>query len=193
MGEIAGDKYVKEDINVNIDNSAAIDGKEILCEINEPTEDTIGLLFKAYVMDKVDVSSQVCSDCDGIVTLTLRKPTIQKKEEAKLEEKLEEKLKKEYGATNVNIDNKGVVTADVSLKYIRELFVDSGPGWEVDGEEVEDIDICRCQTTTHRPEVELTTSSTKRPSTTRSPTTRTSTTRSTTTRTSTTRSTTART
>ena len=52
--------------------------------------------------------------------MTLRKPTIQKKEEAKLEEKLEEKLKKEYGAINVNIDTKGVVTADVSLKYIRE-------------------------------------------------------------------------
>ena len=143
--EIAGDKYVKEDINVNIDNSAAIDGKEILCEINEPTEDTIGLLFKAYVMDKVDVSSQVCSDCDGIVTLTLRKPTIQKKEEAKLEEKLEEKLKKEYGATNVNIDSKGVVTADVNFLKLAAKHGTMGNLFRVSGREVADISArCPC-------------------------------------------------
>ena len=53
--KVDGVKYVKEIINVNVDDSAAIDEKVILCELNKPTEETIKLTFKAFVIDRISV------------------------------------------------------------------------------------------------------------------------------------------
>jgi len=146
--EIDGDKYVKEVITVNNDNSAAIDEKEILCEIYEPFEDTISLLTKAYIIDRIPVSAQTCKDCEGNVPLTIRKASNQKKEEAKLEEGLKNKLKNEYVATAVDIDSNGIVSADVSFNTIRRkihALSQGGPGWTVNGTDVQDIDtFCDC-------------------------------------------------
>merc|ERR1711936_264567 len=138
--KIAGDKYVKEVINVNIDNSSAIDGKEILCEVNEPFLDTISILFKAYVMDPIKVPKKCRKTAK--VNITLRKPIKQKKEDKKLEEKLKEKLEREYGATDVNIDDDdGVVSAKVKFSNLGHSNV---VRWEFKNKYYKDIDtLCR--------------------------------------------------
>jgi len=146
--EIDGVQFVKEIVTVNVDNSTAIDEKEILCEINEPTQDTISLLVKAYIIHRIPVSVQTCKDCDGTVTLTVKKASKQKKEDTKLEEGLENKLKKNYGVTAVDIDSNGIVSADGDFNKIRgkiQALNQRAPGWTVDGKEVEDIDThCDC-------------------------------------------------
>jgi len=117
-----GVKYVKEVVNVNVVNSAAIDEQDIFCEINKPTEETISLLFKSFVIDNISDPDQVCEACEaeGKVTMTLRRPSKQRKEDDKFEKALKLKLKEQYGATEeeVKIDNEGIVTAKVNLNLL---------------------------------------------------------------------------
>lgn len=137
--KVNGLRYVKEIINVNIDSSAAIDEKVILCELNKPTEETIKLTFKAFVIDRISVPDQVCQDCDGKVKLTLRRPKFQKKEAEDLEEELKLKLKEKFGILDTDIginSTNGIVTAEVDFVSVLSL---SGPFWRVEGRPVEDI------------------------------------------------------
>ena len=60
--KVNGLRYVKEIINVNIDNSAAIDEKFIVCELNKPTEETIFMKIKAFVA-RIFVPDHVWSYC----------------------------------------------------------------------------------------------------------------------------------
>merc|ERR1719300_634347 len=117
-----GVNYVKEVVNVNVVNSAAIDEQDIFCEINKPTEETISLLFKSFVIDNISDPDQVCEACEaeGKVTMTLRRPSKQRKEDEKFEKALKLKLKEQYGATEeeVKIDNEGIVTAKVNLNLL---------------------------------------------------------------------------
>merc|ERR1719471_360572 len=117
-----GVNYVKKVVNVNVVDSAAIDEQDIFCEINKPTEETISLLFKSFVIDDISDPDQVCEACEaeGKVTMTLRRPSKQRKEDDKFEKALKLKLKEQYGATEeeVKIDNEGIVTAKVDLKLL---------------------------------------------------------------------------
>ena len=148
---IDGVKYVKEIINVNVDNAAAIDEKVILCELNKPTEETIKLTLKAFVIDRISVPEEVCSVCEGEVVLTLRRPGSQKKEGERFEEELKQKLKEKLGIleTDIGINStNGVVTAGVGLKTLISKLGDSV-----------DISGCQCHETTKvRSEVDLETS-----------------------------------
>jgi len=149
--EERNNKYVKEDIIVNIVDSASIDEKEILCEINEPTQDTISLLVKAYVFDRIVVPKKTCDSCEGLVTSTLRRPKGQKAEDAKFEQKMKEKLKNKFGATSVEIDSNGTVSAEISFTKTRRSLR-GGLRWTVDGEDVKDIDKhCDCETVAPSP------------------------------------------
>merc|ERR1719471_1985813 len=117
-----GVNHVKEVVNVNVDNSAAIDEQDIFCEINKPTEETISLLFKSFVIDDISVPDQVCDACEGKakVTMKLKRPNKQKKEDDKFEKALKLKLKEQYGANEdaVEIDSEGIVTAKVNLNLL---------------------------------------------------------------------------
>merc|ERR1719300_1858186 len=115
-----GVKYVKEVVNVNVVNSAAIDEQDIFCEINKPTEETISLLFKSFVIYNISDADHVCQLCDGKVTMTLKRPSKQKKEDDKFEKALKLKLKEQYGANEeeVKIDSEGIVTAKVNLNLL---------------------------------------------------------------------------
>merc|ERR1719471_1866918 len=117
-----GVNHVKEVVNVNVDNSAAIDEQDIFCEINKPTEETISLLFKSFVIDDISVPDQVCDACEGkaMVTMKLRRPSKQRKEDDKFEKALKLKLKEQYGANEdeVVIDSEGIVTAKVNLNLL---------------------------------------------------------------------------
>ena len=117
-----GVDYVKEVVNVNVVDSAAIDEQDIFCEINKPTEETISLLFKSFVIYDISDPDQVCEACEaeGKVTMTLRRPSKQRKEDDKFEKALKLKLKEQYGATEeeVTIDSEGIVTAKVNLNLL---------------------------------------------------------------------------
>jgi len=145
----------KKIINVNVDNSTAIDEKVILCELNKPTEETIKLTFKAFVIDRISVPDKVCQVCDGKVMLTLRRPVSQKKEGEKFEEELKQKLKEEFGILDTDIginSTNGIVTAEVDFFSMLSW---SGPFWRVEGRPVEDIQYscssCASVTTPHTP------------------------------------------
>jgi len=117
-----GVKYVKEVVNVNVVNSAAIDEQDIFCEINKPTEETISLLFKSFVIDDISVPDQVCENSEGKakVTMKLKRPIKQKKEDDKFEKALKLKLREQYGPNEdeVEIDSEGIVTAKVNLNLL---------------------------------------------------------------------------
>jgi len=115
-----GVKYVKEVVNVNVVNSAAIDEQDIFCEINKPTEETISLLFKSFVIDDISVPDQEACEGKAKVTMKLRRPIKQRKEDDKFEKALKLKLKEQYGANEdeVEIDSKGIVTAKVNLNLL---------------------------------------------------------------------------
>merc|ERR1711988_2005218 len=117
-----GVNHVKEVVNVNVVNSAAIDEQDIFCEINKPTEETISLLFKSFVIDDISVPAQVCDACEGKakVTMKLKRPSKQRKEDDKFEKALKLKLKEQYGANEdeVEIDSEGIVTAKVNLNLL---------------------------------------------------------------------------
>jgi len=117
-----GVKYVKEVVNVNVVNSEAIDEQDIFCEINKPTEETISLLFKSFVIDDISVPDQVCENSEGKakVTMKLKRPIKQKKEDDKFEKALKLKLREQYGPNEdeVEIDSEGIVTAKVNLNLL---------------------------------------------------------------------------
>ena len=75
-------KYLKKIITAHIDDSAAIDEQDMLCEIYEPifAGHTISLTFKAYIIDPILVSKETCETCEGNVRMTIRRATTQKKE-----------------------------------------------------------------------------------------------------------------
>merc|ERR1711988_306337 len=117
-----GVNHVKEVVNINVDNSEAIDEQDIFCEINKPTEETISLLFKSFVIDDISVPAQVCDACEGKakVTMKLKRPSKQRKEDDKFEKALKLKLKEQYGTNEdeVEIDSEGIVTAKVNLNLL---------------------------------------------------------------------------
>jgi len=117
-----GVDYVKEVVNVNVDNSKAIDEQDIFCEINKPTEETISLLFKSFVIDDISDPEEVCQHCErkAKVTMKLKRPSKQRKEDDKFEKALKLKLKEQYGATEeeIEIDSEGIVTAKVNLNLL---------------------------------------------------------------------------
>merc|ERR1711988_742804 len=115
-----GVKYVKELVNVNVVNSAAIDEQDIFCEINKPTEETISLLFKSFVIDDISVPDQEACEGKAKVTTKLKRPIKQRKEDDKFEKALKLKLKEQYGANEdeVDIDSEGIVTAKVNLNLL---------------------------------------------------------------------------
>merc|ERR1711962_551037 len=85
-----------------------------------PTEETISLLFKSFVIDEISVPEEVCQLCEGKVTMTLRRPSKQRQEDDKFEKALKLKLKEKYGANEdeIEIDSEGIVTAKVNLNLL---------------------------------------------------------------------------
>merc|ERR1711988_1636019 len=82
----------------------------------------ISLLFKSFVIDNISDPDQVCEACEGKakVTMKLRRPSKQRKEDDKFEKALKLKLKEQYGANEdeVEIDFEGIVKAKVNLNLL---------------------------------------------------------------------------
>merc|ERR1712064_127141 len=112
-----------------------IDEKDILCEVNEPFLDTISLLFKAYVLEVLEVPEN-CR-INKKVKISLKRALHQKKEEPRIEEKIIEKLEG-YGMTAVSIDDKGIVSANIRFGKMRK-FSNLVKKWMVGGNVIEDI------------------------------------------------------
>jgi len=107
----AGDEFAVDTIEVDIDNPADIDDKDIICSWeNGKFSDTISLQFKVYVVEDEKNSSGPC--CEGVDYVRLVRPGQQRKEDANMEEMIKEKAKKHYeekGFTEVNIEADGSV------------------------------------------------------------------------------------
>jgi len=74
------------------------------------------------VIDDISDPEEVCQHCEGKakVTMKLKRPSKQRKEDDKFEKALKLKLKEEYGATEeeIEIDSEGIVTAKVNLNLL---------------------------------------------------------------------------
>jgi hypothetical protein len=123
-----GDEYAQDTITVIIDNPADIDDKDIICSWeNGRFSDTITLVFKVYVPDKLD-NSQDCDRCEDGVQSKLKRATVQKTEDVNLDEKITHKVMRKYNVSEVSIDSNGNIcvckppprttTMDVSLFII---------------------------------------------------------------------------
>jgi len=128
MNNTAGDEFAVDTVEVNIDNPADIDDKDIICSWeNGKFSDTISLQFKVYVVEDEKNSSGPC--CEGVDYVRLVRPGQQRKEDANMEEMIKEKAKKHYekkGFSEVSIEADGSVCCCRPLNEPKSSTISSG-------------------------------------------------------------------
>jgi len=134
----AGDEFAVDTIEVDIDNPADIDDKDIICSWeNGKFSDTISLQFKVYVVEDEKNSSGPC--CEGVDYVRLVRPGQQRKEDANMEEMIKEKAKKHYekkGFSEVSIEADGSVCCCKPLNMPKTTSVEKITGLDSSTESV---------------------------------------------------------